>query len=635
MVTIPTPLYDQAARILSMDISYNPSLAIPIDFIPLCVNLRHIEYKGCEAEELPDSIAKTYRLTHLIISDNRLRHLDNLWLQEPRGLIILKMANNQVRSLPDQFCKFLSLRTLDMSSNQLTEFPAMLCQFVHLLYLDICFNRITSFPSKIGSLVRLERLFAAHNQLTGALPPSFSNLRSLEELDLRHNQLGNIDAVANLPVLHSFTVSHNRLSSYEPSFDRLLYFNANFNPASRFRLSRALPTLQSLTLSNAKLSLLDESLFENLPNLVKLVLDRNSLIALPPAIAKLRKLRTLSCGNNELSTVPKEIGLLHALRNLDLHYNNIKILPGEIWQMISLRSLNLSSNVLDEFPKPAMVLLDRVAILGEAYPSLSHSSASSYSPSTPNLRSTGTFKQVEDSGRGEGEYAATGHPPYRHQPGNRSNSAHVEDDEKRSVDSFHNADGKNITPNAGGEVGSGDCSNGAAAKEDSAEFSIADHTFAHRLGYLYLADNNLSDECFEELSLLETLRVLNLSYNDLYEIPPTALSRMIFLRELFLSGNNLIALPAEDLRRITNLTVLYVNNNKLQTLPAELGKFPDFRVLDAGNNALKYNVTNWRYDWNWYEMAIFVSNICLYYTPIGTATQVSITSVCLGTPASK
>ena len=39
--------------------------------------------------------------------------------------------------------------------------------------------------------------------------------------------------------------------------------------------------------------------------------------------------------------------------------------------------------------------------------------------------------------------------------------------------------------------------------------------------------------------------------------------------------------------------------NKFQTLPAELGKAHRLAVLDCGSNSLKYNVSNWPYDWNW------------------------------------
>jgi adenylate cyclase len=94
------------------------------------------------------------------------------------------------------------------------------------------------------------------------------------------------------------------------------------------------------------------------------------------------------------------------------------------------------------------------------------------------------------------------------------------------------------------------------------------------------------------------LRTLNLSFNDLFEIPPDALCHQ-HLYELYLSGNQLTSLPADDIEKLSYLRVLAVNGNKLQTLPAEIGKLRKLLVLDVGNNLLKYNIANWPYDWNW------------------------------------
>jgi adenylate cyclase len=117
--------------------------------------------------------------------------------------------------------------------------------------------------------------------------------------------------------------------------------------------------------------------------------------------------------------------------------------------------------------------------------------------------------------------------------------------------------------------------------------------------HLYLADNRLEDEVFDELALLPELRVLNLSYNNLYELPPRRLARWTHLDELYLSGNNLRSLPAEDLDEIISLRVLHINCNKFQVLPAELAKVQKLAIMDVGSNSLKYNVSNWPYDWNW------------------------------------
>ena len=114
---------------------------------------------------------------------------------------------------------------------------------------------------------------------------------------------------------------------------------------------------------------------------------------------------------------------------------------------------------------------------------------------------------------------------------------------------------------------------------------------------LYLADNRLEDSIFGPLSHIPSLVALNISFNDLSDIGG-GLKNAINLIELNLSGNQLTTLP-DDIGSIRGLKCLYVNGNKLTSLPAELGKIPGLCVLDASSNNLKYNITNWPYDWNW------------------------------------
>lgn len=139
----------------------------------------------------------------------------------------------------------------------------------------------------------------------------------------------------------------------------------------------------------------------------------------------------------------------------------------------------------------------------------------------------------------------------------------------------------------------------SGSRKDSVLQTRMTTTFAGSLRHLMLADNRLSEDIFDEIVLLPELRTLNLSWNELYDIPPRTIRRWQNLTELYLSGNELNSLPTEDFEEISSLRVLHLNGNKFQVLPAELGKVQKLAVLDVGGNSLKYNVSNWPYDWNW------------------------------------
>jgi len=605
LLAIPIALYHHAAEIISLNLSRNLSLNIPTDFVQQCVNLRKIEFQGNEAEKLPQSISAALRLTYLDISNNRLEELDHASLENHGSLVALKMANNRLRSLPDTFNRFKSLRSLNLSSNYLSTFPLFICDLFTLVDLDISFNLIKTLPLEIGQLANLDRLIATNNRLTGSLPPTFSLLNGLKELDLRYNNLVNVDVAADLPKLESLFIGHNAISGFQLSFPKLRALHLNSCPVTRFNFPLAMPTLKFLNLQNAKIAALAETLFERLPNLERLVLDKNHIVSFPPQICKLKKLAHMSCFNNELASLPKEIGQLTELRVLDLHENNLKTLPGEIWQMTSLVTLNVSSNLLREFPKP-------ISNPAAQSPSAETASILSLSRDDETLKLDSSRRPSQASG----SLLSVGSSPSGNGRKGSLVSIYVPGGRKASVIS-----------KSGSEHGT--TGSHPSTRKDSAASSRISNTFAFSLRYLHVADNKLSDEVFEQLSLLSELRVLNLSYNEIYDIPSRALSRLSLLNELYLSGNELTSLPAEDLEHVTSLKVLHINSNKFQTLPAELGKVRKLLVLDVGSNALKYNISNWPYDWNWqvFSFILGLYHLLTNASP-GTGIWTSSTSTC-------
>jgi adenylate cyclase len=467
-----------------------------------------------------------------------------------RQLVSFKAANNKFKSIPDNLATLQDLRVLDFSSNYFTDFPAIICQFPNLADLDVSFNRIEEIPEEIGNLKALSRFIITNNKLKGHFPDSISEMESLRELDCRFNALHNIDILATLPSLESLYCGHNAVSAVSPKvrFPKLRHFHMNKNPATKLLIpsapdpSRTIMTY--LNVASAKLSALDEAIFDALPNIERLVLDDNAFTALP-YLGKLKKLQFLHCANNSLQNLPKEIGNMGALKFVDVHNNNLKSLPHEIWQVVTLEGLNATSNLLSSFPKPPSV----------------HSSISS-----------------STSGMGE---ELTSSP---------------------SKESIVAASRKNSGVSVGRMAKVLAQENATNLRKDSSASTMTSrtaNTIAQSLRMLMLGDNRLGDECFDPISLLAELRCLNLSYNEIYEIPTGALSRLSQLTELYLSGNELTSLPADDLERLGTLKVLHLNCNKLQTLPAELGKIRRLHVLDVGSNSLKYNISNWPYDWNW------------------------------------
>lgn len=581
LVTIPITLYQKATEILSLNLSRNLALDVPKDFIQGCINLREIKFAGNEAWQLPPSFSLATRLTVLDLSNNRLEQLEHAELDKLQNLISIKLSNNQLNRLPAYFGNYRALRSLNLSSNYFETFPDFLCGLTSLVDLDISFNMIKCLPN-IGQLTALERFWATNNLLSDSFSEDFKNLSSLKEVDIRFNALSNIDVLCELPRLEQLMVGHNAISQFKGNFNKIRTLYLDHNPVTVFDLKTAAPGLASLNIASAKLSQMEDSIFERMPNLTKLNLDKNHFAGLSSDICKLTKLEYLSITQNPLNSLPASIGKLERLHFLDVRECNLKKLPVELWSCHKLDTLNVSSNVLESFPKPTTPQQERLANEAALGPANAGSNPASGDDELGKLEGFNNRRPSQSAGG----LLSVGNSPGGSTRNGSIVSIYGPGGRKASVISRTPTDGS-LGPTS------------SERKEASKPQQKLQKTFAGSLKHLYMADNRLTDDVFDDIVMLPELRVLNLSYNEIYDIPQGSLRCWQHLNELYLSGNGLTSLPSEDLENITSLKVLHINGNKFQVLPAELGKLNKLAILDVGSNTLKYNVSNVPYDWNW------------------------------------
>ncbi|KAJ5889072.1 Adenylate cyclase [Penicillium taxi] len=575
LVTIPITLYKKSSEIISLNLSRNLSLDVPRDFIQSCINLREIKFIGNEATSVPSSFSLASRLTYLDVSNNLLEQFDHANLDRLSGLVSIKMANNHLTTLPSYFGGFQYLRSLNMSSNGFKVFPEFLCELTSLVDLDISFNNMEKLTN-IGKLTTLERLWMTNNNITGPLDESFKDLANLKEIDGRFNSITNIDSLSHLPKLEQLVFGHNQISKFRGAFPKLRSLQMDHCPLTQFDIDAPMPTLSTLNLSSCKLSQIRDGMFENLPNTTKLILDKNHLSSVSAQVGKLRRLEHFSIIKNPLSSLPATVGYLVELREFNLRECNLKSLPEEIWHCCKLETLNVSSNLLTTFPK---------------YGSLPPQSLGELTPivtpvQTPGISGTPTYEELG--------------------PLDENN---LRRPSQNSTGAGSSPSGSTLNASIAPSVGqTRKVSAARSVTADSSSVSRKDSnfsqpgmtlTFSGSLRNLYLADNRLEDDIFRELARLPELRILNLSYNELTELPQGLLKRWPLISELYLSGNELTSLPSDDLEEGSNLKVLHINANRFQVLPAELCKVSKLSILDVGSNGLKYNVSNWPYDWNW------------------------------------
>ncbi|WPK24186.1 hypothetical protein PUMCH_001450 [Australozyma saopauloensis] len=494
--TIPIVFHQHTFEIEKLDVSHNPAIYIPLDFIQSCSNLSSINflYNGCL--RFPHNLLEaSASLLNLEMSNNFLADIPARFAHL-RNLRTLKLNSNQLHSLHSNFGKLENLTTLNLSLNYFEHYPECINDITALQDLDLSYNDLVSIPSSIGKLTRLTKLNLCSNKLRGALPLSVRRLAALKRLDIRYNLITNIDVLGLLPNLEVLYASKNDISQFSDKMESLRLLKFDRNPVTTLEFEILLPMLTVLDLSKAKIAAIPAEFVLKIPNIENLVLDKNHIVTLPDEIGKLKKLSHLSVYNNNIQNLPALIGQLSALQYLDLHLNNIEKLPAEVWNLGRLAFLNVSSNILEEFP---------------------------LATKTHKLSGAGLNLVSQESERGLAEALTT----------------------------------------------------------------------------LYVADNRLKEEAFEAISRLTNLKYLNVSYNDFLELPEGALLPLVNLTDLHLLGNNLTKLPADDFEHLTELRCLFVNNNKLLTIPPEISNCKQLTHFDAGLNQLRYNISNWPYDWNW------------------------------------
>lgn len=614
--TIPISLYKYASRIISLDLSKNVHMDIPVDFIQMCRHLKQLWLANNEYMAVPPSIRYVRGLEHLNVSGNRLRDLDHAHLEEITGLKTLRAFNNRLETLPTSFKTFKHLTMLFISNNAFQTFPQIICEITSLTYLDISFNRIQSFPEEIGNLKNLVWLFAIANRLTGSLPASFARLENLQELDIRQNHITSLDVLSQLPKLEILFVGYNAISIVRSEFKNLRQLKMIKNHLTQFNLageSSSRPAeghamsvtgipppiacnyegsmLTNLDLSSCMLTSLPEDVFLSTTLLEELILDNNTLNSIPSSIGALRRLLRLSVQNNFLDSLPSEISSLLELKTLHAQNNNMKELPKEIWLCASLQTLNCSSNLLETFPEPFSVPGSALQ-LPNMPPQTAAAAAATIAGAERGAADPITLQSLKHSGQGTVPGTGGGGADATAAPAGRGGRSAIlsKHRQQRSMD-----DSQTTTSPQTSTMQSPPNFNPpsffASPRNHPPPLSLS-------LRKLFLGDNRLTNDIWSPLMLFLELRTLNLSFNDLDEIPPEHLCHQ-HLYELYLSGNHLTSLPADDIEKLSYLRVLAVNGNKLQTLPAEIGKLRKLLVLDVGNNVLKYNIANWPYDWNW------------------------------------
>lgn len=466
-------------------------------------------------------------------------------IRESTTLARLDLSCNRLADLESaQLSNISTLLSLKVQNNRLSSIPSYFLQMTSLKYLNISNNNFEEFPNIVCDMSNLVDLDVSFNNIS-ALPSDMANLRSLERLICIGNELTEFpDCFSTLANLRVLDIRRNKLTDLAPVY--------------------ALPNLTTLRADSNHLVTLDTQLGSKVRDFS---VPHNSItrFTLAPIAGQVvaYALTQLNLSHGKLSTLDDQaLGELVNLAELNLSFNQFTRMPSTLDKLVNLEVFLCTDNMLAALPAGTLGQMQKLRMcnihnnnLKEVPEDIWLCGSLEIVNVSSNLLDTLPDPPAEWYEKLKAIQAADGDPMRK-----MSTVSALTNSSERS----------HMVPPAGSS-----------------------------LKRLYLGDNRLTDDIFHQVQLFSNLRRLNLSFNQIAEIPPYTLRHCPNLEMLFLSGNKLTSLPSEDLEMLPELRVLHLNGNKLQTLPSELASLKHLEHLDVGSNVLRYNISNWPYDWNW------------------------------------
>lgn len=473
-----------------------------------------------------------------------------IFYQHTAEIESLDVSNNANIFLPLEFIesaiKLLSLRIVNVRASK---FPTNITEAYKLVSLELQRNFIKKIPGSISRLGNLTILNLQCNELD-KLPQGFSQLKNLQLLDLSSNRFSRYPSVINnCTNLLQIDLSYNKIQILPDSINQLVKvakINLAHNKISQIDNLSGMKNLRTLNLRFNRIA----TIKTNAANLQNLYLTNNRISNFEDIVPKLR---ALEIQENPITVINFKDFYPANMTSLSLNNAQLASIPGKLFTSLArLEKLELNENNLTRLP-PEIGLLSKLVYL-----SVSRNKLESLPQEFSQLKNLRSLNL--------------------HSNNIRDVFKCMDDIELTTL---------NISSNM---FGTQDMDG------DFLHAVLNGSKLTNSLMFFIAADNQFNDEMWSLFNCFTNLQLLNLSYNNLSDVSNLKLEN---LSELYLSGNKLRTLPSDTVLKWKQLKTLMLNANQLLSLPAELSQLTHLNTLDVGSNQLKYNISNYHYDWNW------------------------------------
>ncbi|CAH0559320.1 unnamed protein product [Brassicogethes aeneus] len=487
------------------------------------------------------------------------------------------------QSLPTQVFSStgLPLRKIDLSGNSLRRLTERLLSGLQstLVELKLADNLLGDTLNPIFSsnelhgLSYLQHLDLSGNQIKAIEEGILEGCKNLKELNFDKNSLyyipsSSLNGPASLSIL---SLRSNRIDMIKSdafiSQQNLVYINLQNNIISTIEggAFEGLQNLRKLNIAHNRLSRFNSDVFQGADNLMLLDLSKNFIQEFPSiALKAFGSLRYLNLSSNLIQSLDyNDLKSLTSLYELNLSRNNLgNISPGTFLGLKQLRSLDISVNSLRTIEDDAFEGLNNLERLNlkDNNILLIPASALGRLPKLASLQldynrvaalSGDIFKSIAE----KVTTLVLAKNVVRELP-------------TASFQYFQQLEYLDLTRNL-------------LTTLNTDAFQGLENTLMH----LYLSENRINSISGQPIALLK-LRTLDLSENELYELPRNVFASLPELKHLNLSHNtHLTSVPQNLLHKLTALEVLDLSHTGLKMIPNEFtAKSARIKEICLSNN---------------------------------------------------
>uniref|UniRef100_A0A7N0T6U4 non-specific serine/threonine protein kinase n=1 Tax=Kalanchoe fedtschenkoi TaxID=63787 RepID=A0A7N0T6U4_KALFE len=319
--------------------------------------------------EMPSFLRNLSSLVIVDLSNNHFHGEIQNSLQGLSNLIYLSLSSNNFFGSTSPLYNQSSLQSLDVSSNH---FTGTLAQDIDLAFpratfLKFSHNNFTgAIPSSLSNISGLNVFDILDNGLTGHVPNNLGKLKHLSLLQLTSNHLGSkesndlsfLDSLTNCTNLEGLIMDDNRFGGPLPdsiaNFSSSLHYLSMSNNYITGPIPEGIGEISGLFVISFSKNLLDGVIpnsIGKLGNMSELYLDGNKLHGgIPSSIGNLTQLSTLNMGQNSLNgNIPSVLGNCKGMEYIDISSNHFTgYLPDDLLtQFHGLIYCNISRNSFD------------------------------------------------------------------------------------------------------------------------------------------------------------------------------------------------------------------------------------------------------------------------------------------------